>query len=282
MPRIHPTALVHGGAQLADDVEIGPYCLVEADVSIGAGTVLRDHAVVRRHTTLGRGNFVDAFAVLGGEPQDLKFDPKTISYLRIGDDNIFREGVTISRATGEGQATVVGNKTYWMAGAHAGHNSVAEDQVILINQAAVAGHATIGRRAILSAHVVVHQFCWVGELVMIQGNGGLSMHAPPYVMIANINQVVGLNVVGLRRAPDISEPDRRQIREAFNLTYRRGLSRQAAIEAMDAHGEWGQAADKFRQFVRRVQAAEKPYNRGLCPLGSGRATSTPSQAETDD
>jgi UDP-N-acetylglucosamine acyltransferase len=281
MPKIHPTALVHPSAQLAEDVGIGPYCLVEADTSIGAGTVLRDHAIVRRHTTLGRGNFVDAFTVLGGEPQDLKFDPQARTYLRIGDCNVFREGVTISRATGEGNTTVVGNKTYWMVGAHAGHNAVIEDQAILTNHAAVAGHATIGRRAILSAHVVVHQFCWVGEMVIFQGNAGLSMHAPPYVMIANINHVVGLNVVGLRRAADISEIDRRQIREAFALTYRRGLTRQAAIQAMDAHTEWGQAADKFRQFVRRVHAAEKPYNRGLCPLVTGRRGSGFSRDEAD-
>jgi UDP-N-acetylglucosamine acyltransferase len=281
MPKVHPTALVHPSAQLADDVEIGPYCLVEADVSIGAGTVLREHVVVRRHTTLGRGNFVDAFTVLGGEPQDLKFDPRAKTYLRIGNCNVFREGVTISRATGEGNATVVGDKTYWMVGAHAGHNAVIEDQAILTNQAAVAGHATIGRRAILSAHAVVHQFCWVGELVIFQGNAGLSMHAPPYVMIANINQVAGLNVVGLRRADDLSETDCRQIRQAFALTYRRGLSRQAALEAMDAHTEWGQAADTFRQFVRRVYTAQKPYNRGLCPQIGNRRTQLPPLPETD-
>ncbi len=281
MPKIHPTAIVHPSARLAEDVEIGPYCLVEADVSIGPGTVLRDHVVIRRHTTLGRGNFLDAFATLGGEPQDLKFDPQTISYLRIGDDNVFREGVTISRATGPGQATLVGNRTYWMAGAHAGHDAVIEDQAILTNQAAVAGHATIGRRAILSAHAVVHQFCWVGEMAIFRGNAGASMHTPPYVIIANINQVVGLNLVGLRRASDISETDRRQIREAFNLTYRSGLPRQAALEAMDAHGEWAEAADKFRQFVHRVHTAAKPYNRGLCPLGSGRRAASAPPAETE-
>ncbi|MCJ7544641.1 MAG: acyl-ACP--UDP-N-acetylglucosamine O-acyltransferase [Phycisphaerae bacterium] len=282
MPKIYPTAIVHPSAQVAEDVEIGPYCLVEADVSIGPGTVLRDHVVVRRYTTLGRGNFVDAFVALGGEPQDLKFDPKTITYLRIGDDNIFREGVTISRATGQGQATVVGHKTYWMVGAHAGHDSVIEDQAILTNHAAVAGHATIGRRTILSAYAAVHQFCWVGEMVILQGNAGLSMHAPPYVMVADgVNHVVGLNLVGLRRAPDITETDRRQIREAFDLTYRRGLDRQAVLEAMDAHSEWGQAAGKFRDFVHRVDAAKKPHNRGLCTLGSAKQIQIHDQAETD-
>jgi UDP-N-acetylglucosamine acyltransferase len=282
MPKIHPTAIVHASAQLADDVEIGPYCLIEADVQIGPGTVLRDHAVVRRYTTLGKGNFVDAFVALGGEPQDLKFAPQTVSYLRIGDENIFREGVTISRATGEGNATIVGNRTYWMTGAHAGHNAVIGDQAILTNHCAVAGHATLGPRVILSTNAAVHQFCWIGELVMCQGNAGLSMHVPPYVICGDgVNHVIGLNAVGLRRAPDITELDRRQIRQAFELTYRSGLNRQQALEAMDAHSDWGKAADKFRQFVRKVSEAAKPYNRGLCTLGSAKQMQIQEQSETD-
>jgi len=267
MPKVHPTAIVSPQARLADDVEIGPYCLVEQDVQIGAGTVLRTHAVIRRYTTMGSGNLVDPFVVLGGEPQDLKFTPATVSHLRIGDNNIFREGVTISRATGEGNATIVGSRTYWMTGSHAGHNAVIEDNVTLVNNASVGGHAVIGRRAILSADVFVHQFCWVGELVMSQAYAGLSMHVPPYVMVSRgINHVVGLNAVGLRRAADLTDVDRQQIREAFRITYRRALPRQQAIEEMDAHMEWGQAAVKFRDFVRRVHTASKPYNRGLCTL----------------
>jgi UDP-N-acetylglucosamine acyltransferase len=274
--------MVHPSAQLAEDVEIGPYCLIEADVQIGPGTVVRDHAVVRRYTSLGKGNFVDAFVVLGGEPQDLKFSPQTVSYLRIGDENVFREGVTISRATGEGNATIVGHRTYWMTGAHAGHNAVIGDQAILTNHCAVAGHVTLGPRVILSINAAVHQFCWIGELVMCQGNAGLSMHVPPYVMCADgINHVIGLNVVGLRRAPDITELDRRQIRQAFELTYRRRLSRQQALEAMDAHTDWGKAADKFRQFVRKVFGAAKPYNRGLCTLGSAKQMQIQERSELD-
>ncbi|MHC4983945.1 MAG: acyl-ACP--UDP-N-acetylglucosamine O-acyltransferase, partial [Planctomycetota bacterium] len=139
MPKVHPTAIVHDDAKLADDVEVGPHCVIESDVEIATGCRLREHVIVRRYTTVGMRNLIDAFCVLGGEPQDLKFDPATVSYLRIGDDNVFREGVTISRATGEGNVTVVGNKTYWMALTHAGHNTIIEDEAILINGAAVGG-----------------------------------------------------------------------------------------------------------------------------------------------
>ena len=266
MAKIHPTAIIDPSAKLADDVVVGPYVVVEGDVQIGPGCVLKSHAMIRRYVSMGSGNLVDSHAVLGGEPQDLKFDPNTVSYLKIGDNNIFREGVTISRATGEGKATVVGSRCYWMTGAHAGHNAIVEDDCILVNRAALAGHAEIGRRSILSAHVAVHQFCWIGESVMTQGNSGIGMHVPPFVTVANISQVVGLNVIGLRRTPDITAEDRRQIREAFDITYRSNLLTTRALEKMDQCGDWGPVASKFREFVRKVVTAQKPYNRGLCPL----------------
>jgi UDP-N-acetylglucosamine acyltransferase len=271
MPKIHPTAIVDPSARLADDVEIGPCCIVEGNVEIGPGCVLRSHAIIRRHVTMGKSNFVDSFTVLGGEPQDLKFDPRTVSFLRIGDGNVFREGVTISRATGEGLSTIVGSRTYWMTGAHAGHNAIVEDEAILINQSAVAGHATVGRRAILSAHVCIHQFCWVGEMVICQGNAASPAHVPPYTILVGVGEVVGLNAVGLRRAADITDKDRVEIKEAFRLTYRASLTPSKALVEMDAHTEWGTAAAKFRDFVRRVQQAQPPFKRPLCSLRSLRA-----------
>lgn len=270
MPKIHPTAVVHPEAKLGDDAEVGPYCVIEPGVAVGPGCVLREHVVLRRYTTLGRGNFVDTGTVLGGLPQDLKFDPSTVSYVRIGDDNVFREYVTISRATGEGNATVVGSGTYWMAYTHAGHEAVVEDEAILANGAAVGGHATIGRRAILSANVFVHQFTWIGEMVMTRGLSGFSSHVPPFVLGSEwINHIVGLNTVGLRRADDITDEDRRQIKEAFRITYRAGLSREQALAEMDAHADWGAPAGRFRDFVRRVHQAPPPHNRGLCRLRKG-------------
>ncbi|MFB3893525.1 MAG: acyl-ACP--UDP-N-acetylglucosamine O-acyltransferase [Phycisphaerae bacterium] len=267
MPRIHPTAIVNEAATLADDVEVGPYAIIEADVSIGPGTRIGEHAVIRRYTTLGAGNVIDAHVTLGGLPQDYKFVPLAKTYLRIGDGNTFREGVTISRATGEGNATVVGNRTYWMTASHAGHNAVIEDECVLVNGAAMAGHTVLGRGAILSAHVVIHQFCWVGERVMTQGLSGASMHIPPYSLTGfGINNLIGLNVVGMRRATDLTNEDRRQIKEAFRLLYRSGLTPAKALEKMDACEDWGAPAGRYRDFVRRVLTATKPYDRGVCHL----------------
>jgi UDP-N-acetylglucosamine acyltransferase len=266
MAKIHPTAIVHSTAVISDDVKIGAYSIVEADVVIGAGSALREHATLRRYTTIGENNIVDSHAVLGGVPQDLKFNPRTVSYLRVGNDNVFREGVTISRATGEGEATIVGSRTYWMTAAHAGHNAVVEDDALLVNGSALGGHTILGRGAILSAHVVVHQFCWVGEGVMSQGHAATSMHIPPFSLFAGANRVVSLNVVGLRRSKEISEQDRRQVREAFDLIYRRGLNVSDALRVMDERTEWGAAATRFRDFVHRVVSAPPPYRRGICPM----------------
>jgi len=266
MPKIHPTAFVHPTAVFSDDVEIGAYSIVEADVVIGSGTVLHEHAILRRYTTIGQNNIVDSYAVLGGVPQDFKFNPQTVSYLRVGDNNVFREGVTISRATGEGEATIVGNRTYWMTAAHAGHGAVVEDDAILVNGAALAGHTFLGRGAILSANVAVHQFCWVGERAMGQGNSATSMHIPPFALFAGANRVVSLNAVGMRRLEEVTGEDRRQIKEAFDLTYRSSLTVSDALRAMDERTEWGWAGARFRDFVRRVISARPPFNRGLCPL----------------
>ena len=263
--KIHPTAVVGPSAKLADDVEIGPFAIVEENVEIGPGTVVRPHAVIRRFTTLGANNYVDSFVVLGGEPQDYKFDADSETFLRIGDNNTFREGVTISRATTPGESTTVGSNTYWMANSHAGHDCTIHDNVILANGGNVAGHCTIGRGAILPANGNIHQFVWIGEKVMFQGCAQVSMHVPPFVMCAQDNNVVTLNAVGLRRSPEISDQDRLQIKEAFNLTYRSNLTPAQALEKMNAHADWGAAASRFRQFINDAINAEKPFKRGLCP-----------------
>jgi len=262
MSRIHPTAVVDPSAVLADDVEIGPWCVVERDVTLGPGCVLRPHAVVRQYTTMGQNNFVDSFTTIGGWPQDFKFDPHTVSHVRIGDDNVFREGCTISRATMPGGATVIGSHTYWMTGAHAGHDSRVDDNVVLVNRTSLAGHSTVGRGAVLSSNTAVHQFCRVGEMVMAQGNSMISSHMPPFVIATGFNGVIGLNIVGLRRA-GVTAEQRRQLKEAFNLLFRRRLPMGRALEKMDQCTDWQGPATRFRDFVREVSQAQKPFNRPL-------------------
>ena len=261
---IHPTAIVDESATIGDGVEIGAYAIIESDVSVGAGTIIRPHVVIRRYTTLGQENYVDSFSVLGGDPQDYAFDRKQISHLRIGDNNTFREGVTISRATGDGEATLVGNHTYWMANSHAGHNAMVKDRAILPNGALMAGYSELGEGALLGAGGGIHQFTWVGTMAMFQGGACATAHVPPYCIVADMNKVIALNRVGLKRAKDISDEDRRQIRQAFDWTYRSSYSPKKALAAMDQCSDWGEPAGEFREFVRRVIEAEGPYKRPLC------------------
>jgi len=264
MSKIDPTAHVHPNAEIAGDVEIGANSVIEDDVHIGPGCVIRPHAIVRRFTSMGANNLVDSFVVLGSEPQDLKFDVKTISYLEIGNNNTFREGTTVSRATGEGEKTIVGNNTLWMANSHAGHNSIIHDNVILVNSTLVAGHCTIGKGTILPANGAIHQFCWVGEGAIFQGGAFVSMHVPPFVICSGLNNVVALNTVGLRRRTDISATDRQQVKEAFKITYQSGYSLKNAFDEMNQKKDWGAVAGSFRAFIGRVIEASPPFNRGLC------------------
>lgn len=271
MTRIHATAIVDPSAELADGVEVGPHVVVEADVRIGQNCRLMTGAVVRRYTTLGVGNIVHPCAVLGGEPQDLKFDSNSQTYLRIGDNNVFREYVTLNRATQPEGATVIGSGCYFMTQSHVGHECVIGDRVVLTNNAAVGGHCEIGPRAFLSANVAIHQFCWVGEMVMMRGQmASVSQHVPPYCMVTGLNFITGLNTVGLRRAADISDQDRRQVKEAYRLLYRSSLTPREALVEMDKCADWGAPAGRFRDFVRRVLSAEKPFNRGLVTANADR------------
>jgi len=267
---IHPTAIVDPTAKIADGVEIGAYAVIEGNAEIGPGTVIRPHAMIRQFTTMGSGNFVDSFAVLGGNPQDLKFEPEQLTCLRIGNDNVFREGVTISRGTGTGSETVVGNQTYWMANAHAGHNCEIQDRVIVVNGSLLAGHCTVGPDAVLPANGSVHQFCWVGEGAFFQGGAQVSMHVPPYVLCARDNCVMGLNSVGMRRAEGVTPGERKQIREAFRITYQSGLTLQEALARMEGLEDWTGIAVKFRDFIRKILTASPPHNRGLCPARKDR------------
>ena len=273
---IHPTAQVDRRAELDDGVVVGPHVVIEPDVAIGADCRLLAGAVVRRFTRMGPSNVVHPYCVLGGEPQDRKFKSEWVTHLQIGAGNVFREFVTLNRGSTPDAATVIGDRCYFMAQSHVGHDSVVGDAVILTNSAAIAGHCEIGPGAYLSANSGVHQFCWLGEMAMIRGGNGVSQHVPPFAMVMGLNYVAGLNVVALRRAEGFTAADRSQVKEAYRLLYRSSLTPARALERMDAHDEWGPPAGRFRDFVRRVVNAQPPHDRGLA---TARADQHPAEAD---
>lgn len=179
--RIHPQAIVDPEAQLGVDVEVGP------------------HAVVTKWARLGDGVIVHPGAVVGGDPQYLGFDAATPSYVDVGAGSVLRESVTLNRSMYEGKATVLGARCFFMACSHAGHDCEVADDVVLANNAMLGGHVTVGMKAFVGGGAGVHQFCRIGEGAMIAGVARITQDVAPFCMSAERDELVGLNLVGLKR-----------------------------------------------------------------------------------
>ncbi|MDD3155533.1 MAG: acyl-ACP--UDP-N-acetylglucosamine O-acyltransferase [Victivallaceae bacterium] len=231
MAVIHPSSVVEAGAQLADDVVVGPLCYVGKDVKIGSGTRLIAQCNVSGHTTIGCGNTIHPFAAIGQVAQDYHADPRMVSYIRIGDNNIFREGCTVHPGTAEGTETVIGDGCMFMAESHVAHNCHVGNQVILANSAILGGYVEVGDRAFISAVSAVHQFCRVGRLAIISGGSVFSKDIPPFMMAEGRNGGVKMvNVIGLQRA-GFSEETTRVVRNLYKIFYRSDLVPGNAIVA---------------------------------------------------
>jgi len=255
---IHPTAVIKKGAELGVNVSVGPFAYIAADTQIGDNSEIAPHTVIHQYTTLGSGCRVHAGAVLGDLPQDIAFGGEK-SEVRVGDNCILREGVTIHRGTKPDTATVVGNDCFLMAFSHLAHNVVLGDGVIMANGALLAGYVEVGARAFISGNAVVHQFTRIGRLAMISGLAGVGKDVPPFCTVQGVrrNEVGGLNVVGMRRA-GMSPDERKQVKAAFAVLYRSGLNFSEAIERMKAEFRDGPAAEIW-QFCEGSK-------RGVCPL----------------
>jgi UDP-N-acetylglucosamine acyltransferase len=198
---IHPTAYIATDARLGDGVSVGPFAVIEGPCEIGDGCRIEAHAVIHPYVRMGRNNRVHPHAVLGGLPQDLGFDPATVTYLDIGDDNTFREAVTLSRASKAGGSTRLGSNNYLMNGSHVGHDCQLGDHNIFASNVALGGHVQVGDRVFFGGGAVVHQFCRIGSLAILQGLAGINKDALPYTMIGGRpGKHYRLNLVGLRRA----------------------------------------------------------------------------------
>lgn len=213
---IHPTAVVSPRARIHAGVSIGPYVVIEDDVVIGEGCVLASHVVVKQFTVMGQRNRVYEHTVLGGEPQDVKFKGEK-SRLVIGDDNLIREGVTLHRASGEGEETLIGSRNFLMIGVHIAHNCVVGDDNIFANEVALAGHIRVEDHVFLSNNVGAHQFVRMGRYAMVGGKSKIVQDVlPVFTTDGNPPRVRGLNAVGLRRGGFTGE-DRRLLKQAYRI-----------------------------------------------------------------
>ncbi len=275
---IHPTAVIHTGARLHPTVKVGPYAVIGEQVTIGPDTEIGAHVVIDGQTTIGSRNRIFPGSAIGLEPQDLKYDG-AMSRVDIGDHNLIREGVTINRATNAGESTRIGHHNLLMAYSHVAHNCIVEDQVVVANSAALAGHVYVESWARISGLVGVHQFVHIGRFAYIGGLSRIDRDVPPFTMVnGNPARVRGLNQVGLQRAGLAAQhqgEDYRQLKQAYRLVYRSGGSLTDALAKLSQWDD-NELVHHFSQFL--LASSQHPHRRGFLP---GRRQ-TGHQAEDDD
>jgi len=255
---VHATAQIAEGVKLGADVEIGAYSVIAADVEIGDGSVLGPHVVVNGPTRVGRGNHIHAFASIGGDPQDKKFEGER-SELVIGDRNRIREFVTINRGTGQGGgATRIGNDNWIMAYVHIAHDCQVGNHTVFSNNATLAGHVVIGDHVILSGFSGVHQFCRIGEHAFIGMGCLVNGDVPPFVIMANeYGRPRGVNTEGLKRRGFSSERIA-GIRRAYKALYMSGLQLSEAREEL---GRIAAESPDVATMIEFLEQAQRPIVR---------------------
>jgi UDP-N-acetylglucosamine acyltransferase len=227
--RIHPTAIVHDGAELGADVEIGPFAIVGENCHIGDGCVIAARATLERNVILGQGVKIGIGTVLGGDPQDLKFKDE-LTTVEIGDGTTIREYTTINRGTTQSYKTTVGKGCFIMSYVHLAHDCHIGDGVILVNSVQLAGHVTVGDRAIIAGQSAAHQFVKIGQYAFVGGCSRISQDVPPYIKaVGNPIKLYGLNSVGLQRN-NFPEEVVRELKRAYRLFFRSELNVTQAKE----------------------------------------------------
>jgi UDP-N-acetylglucosamine acyltransferase len=229
---IHPTAIVNPGARIAADACIGPHAVIDGHVVLGAGCWVGPNVHLTGHTTIGANNRFHTGAVIGDAPQDLKYKDEPTRVL-IGDNNIFREHVTVHRSNKLSDETILGSNNFLMANSHVGHNSRLGNQVILANGALLGGHVVVEDRAFISGNCLVHQFVRIGTLALMQGGSAVSKDVPPYTVAHAVNCLCGLNTIGLRRA-GMASAERLELKRVYHLLFRSGLKMSSAMEQAKA------------------------------------------------
>ena len=226
---IHPTAIVSETAVIGAGSTVGPYAVIEDGVVLGKNCSIAAHTILRRGVVMGDSVSVDSFAVVGGDPQSLTFDPATKSGVVIGNNVVIREGCTIHRGSSDGANTMIGDGCFFMAQAHVAHDCQLGNDVVMANNVMLAGDVTIGSNVFIGGGVGIHQFCRIGSYVMIAGNASIAADVPPYVMAAERNTAHGLNMVGLRRG-GFERPDIADLKKCYRAIYFGGgnLKKKAA------------------------------------------------------
>ena len=252
---IHSTAIVHPNAKIARGVEIGPFCIVGENVSIGTGTVLQAHVVVNGWTEIGESCEIFPFATIGAASQDRKYHGER-AYTKIGSRTVLREYASIQRATGEDQVTAVGDDCLLLAYTHIAHNCILGNGVTMSNLAQLAGHVEVGDFVTIGGQAGVHQFTRIGNYSMVGGASKITKDVPPFFLIeGNPAEPYGLNSVGLRRA-GFTVDVRNELKKFYKILYNPKLNVTQAVEEMKSEV----TSDPGRELIAFLEA---PSQRGI-------------------
>ena len=254
---IHPTAVVHPGAQLAEDVEVGPYSIIGEHTIIGKGTVIGPHVVIEGRTSIGENCKIFQFAAIGAPPQSFKYRGEDTRIV-IGDRNVIREFVTIHKGTidGNGQ-TLIGNDNLIMAYSHNAHDCRLGNGVIMANAATLAGHIEIENSSIIGGLAAIHQYVRIGCYSILGGASAVPMDIPPYVCASgNRARLYGLNIVGLKRH-GFSPETIRKLKKVYRIFFRSVCSVKEAVAQVKKEGLKGPEVEHFVSFILNSK-------RGIC------------------
>jgi UDP-N-acetylglucosamine acyltransferase len=255
---IHPTAIIHSGAELAADVVVGPYAIVDEDVQIGKSSRIHAHAHIAPHTVIGQRCEIYSYASIGTPPQDLKFDGRRTETI-IGNDNTIREFVTINRGSvGGDELTKIGNNNLFMAYSHVAHDSIIGNHVIMANAATLAGHVTVDDHATLGGLSAVHQFVRIGTHAYIGGKTGVTKDIPPYMLVSGHRaKLYGLNTVGLKRR-NIPATTLKILKQCYRILFLTERTLQEALEV--AESQFGDV-DEVRILVDFIRWSQRGITR---------------------
>ena len=248
MPTIHPSAIIEGDVQLADDVFIGPWCCLKGPITLGAGTRLLRRVELYGPLTVGQANLFYPGACVGFAPQDRSFHPDTPGAgVAIGSHNVFREFVTVHRATKD-TPTTIGDHVYLMASSHVAHDCRVDDHVTMANSALLGGHVRVETRAFLGGNSAVHQHCRVGELAMLGGGATVTADLPPFCTAIVTKRVSALNLIGLRR--NGLRDHVANLKAAFDILFRQRHTNPVACDLIDQQFPDDPRCRQFTAFVR--------------------------------
>jgi UDP-N-acetylglucosamine acyltransferase len=246
---IHPSAVVHPGAQVGEECEIGPCCVIGENVVLGPRCRLHSHVVIDGHTKLGSDNEIFPFASIGLKSQDLKWNGG-VTRTEIGDNNTFREYVTVHSATADGESTTVGSHNHILAYSHIAHNVRVGSHVVMSNVATLAGHVTVEDHAVVGGLAAVHQFCRIGKMAIIGGCSKVVQDVPPFMLAdGNPARTRTINKVGLERN-GVSEEAQAALRQAYKMLFRGGLTLSNALAKIEKELPELPEVGHLIQFVR--------------------------------